>query len=163
MSRFRLPTACLMAIISNGAFSAGLPEAIQANGEVIVLSVHAVGAQIYECKADGSGKLTWQFREPIATLMSDGRTIGRHYAGPTWEVGGSRITGKVVGHAPGATASDIPWLKLSATELGGDGPLKNVTTIQRIDTNGGLLDASCGKVGDFAAQPYTANYEFLQK
>src|SRR3954447_21272016 len=62
-----------------------LPDAIAAPGEAIVLSVHAEGAQVYECKAGAEGKLAWTFREPIAILMTDGKTVGRHYAGPNWE------------------------------------------------------------------------------
>src|ERR1700732_4144667 len=59
-----------------------LPDAIASPGETVVLTVHAEGAQVYECKAGADGKLAWAFREPIATLMLDGKTVGRHYAGP---------------------------------------------------------------------------------
>jgi len=53
------------------------------------------------------------FREPIATLLADGKTVGRHYAGPNWEHSdGSAVVGKAAGNAPGTTANDIPWLKL---------------------------------------------------
>ena len=44
-----------------------LPDAIAAPGETVVLTVHAEGAQVYECKAGADGKLAWAFREPIAT------------------------------------------------------------------------------------------------
>src|SRR5215210_3034355 len=74
------------------------PDAVAAKGEAVVLQVHAEGAQIYECKAGtgGDAGLTWQFREPIASLFRDGKTIGRHYAGPTWEdADGSAIVAKV--------------------------------------------------------------------
>src|SRR5271154_6832277 len=88
-----------------------LPDAIAAPGEAIVLTVHAEGAQIYECKAGADGKLAFAFREPIATLLVDGKTVGRHYAGPNWETSdGSAVVGKVIGNAPGATADDIAWL-----------------------------------------------------
>ena len=50
-----------------------------------MLTLHAEGAQVYECKAGSDGKLAWAFREPIATLLLDGKTVGRHYAGPNWE------------------------------------------------------------------------------
>src|SRR5438270_6279500 len=81
------------------AASAEVPDAIAAKGESSILQVHAEGAQIYECKADSSGKLTWQFREPVASLFSDGKTAGRHYAGPTWEIEGSAVVGKAAGRA----------------------------------------------------------------
>jgi hypothetical protein len=73
------------------AAGAEVPEAIAAKGESVALQVHAEGAQVYECKADAGGKLAWQFREPIASLFKDGKTVGRHYAGPNWEIeGGGR-------------------------------------------------------------------------
>src|SRR5258708_26837 len=104
-----------------------LPDAIAAAGETIVLSVHAEGAQVYECKAGADGKLGWAFREPIATLLADGKTIGRHYAGPNWEHGdGSAVVGKAAGNAPGATPNDIPWLKLNVISSRGSGTLTGV-------------------------------------
>jgi hypothetical protein len=141
-----------------------LPDAIAAPGETIVLSVHAEGAQVYECKAGADGKLAWAFREPIATLLADGKTIGRHYAGPNWEhVDGSAVVGKAIGNAPGATASDIPWLKLDVTSRRGSGILTGVTTVQRINTQGGKLDGACDKAGATKSAPYSADYVFLRK
>lgn len=66
--------------------AAEVPDAIAAPGEIPVTSVHAVGAQVYECQYSPAGKLVWQFREPVATLLVAGKTVGRHYAGPTWEM-----------------------------------------------------------------------------
>lgn len=154
------------AIILTMASSVGAaepPEAIAAKGETILFEVHAAGAQIYECKADSDGRLTWRFREPIAALFRDGKTVGRHYAGPAWEVEGSAITGKAAGKAPGATAKDIPWLKLDVVERRGDGPLQAATTVQRINTAGGNFEGACEKSGDLHAEPYEADYVFLQK
>ncbi len=146
-----------------GAWAAEIPEAIAASGQTIVLQAHAVGAQIYECKADAAGKATWQFREPIASLFLDGKTVGRHYAGPSWEVQGSTVVGKAAGKAPGANAKDIPWLRLDAVGQSGEGPLKGVSTVQRINTDGGNLEGPCDKVGELRAEPYSADYIFLKK
>ncbi len=141
-----------------------LPDAIAAPGETVVLSVHAEGAQVYECKAGADGKLAWAFREPIATLLVDGKTIGRHYAGPNWEhIDGSAVVGKVTGNAPGATADDIAWLKLQVVASRGSGVLTGVTTVQRINTRGGKLDGACDKAGTFKSAPYSAEYVFLKK
>src|SRR5215813_11864273 len=114
-----------------------IPDAIAAKGETIVLIVHAEGAQVYDCKAGGGGKLSWQFREPVATLIQDGKTVGRHYVGPTWEhVDGSRIVGIVIASVAKAIAptngpgpKDIPWLKLEVVEARGGGALASVTAI----------------------------------
>ena len=145
------------------AAAAEIPDAIAAKGEMLVLQVHAEGAQIYECKADAGGKLAWQFREPIASLFSDGKTAGRHYAGPTWEIDGGAIVAKGSGRAPGTTAKDIPWLKLDVTEHRGSGPLKDVATGQRINTKGGNAEGACQKAGELHSELYSADYVFLRK
>ena len=127
----------MAAPIGASATDTPLPDAIAAPGETVALAVHAEGAQVYECKASSDGKLVWAFREPIATLFVDGKTIGRHYAGPNWEHGdGSAVVGKASGNAPGATAEDIPWLKLQVVSARGTGVLTGVTTVQRINTKG---------------------------
>jgi hypothetical protein len=141
-----------------------LPAAIEAPGEAIVLAVHAEGAQVYECRAGADGKLNWAFREPIATLLVDGKTVGRHYAGPSWEhADGSAVVGKAVGNAPGAKPNDIPWLKLDVASRRGSGILSGVTTVQRIHTEGGKLEGACETAGTFKSAPYSADYVFLRK
>jgi Protein of unknown function (DUF3455) len=146
------------------AAETSFPDAIAAPGESVVLSVHAEGAQVYECKAASDGKLAWAFREPIATLLLDGKTVGRHYAGPNWEHSdGSAVVGKVAGSAPGATANDIAWLKLAVISQRGSGVLTGVTTVQRINTRGGKLDGACDRAGAFSSTPYSAEYVFLKK
>ena len=156
--------ALLLAAAPFGATAAELPAAVAASGETVVLTTHAEGAQVYECKAGTDGKLSWLFREPIATLMADGKTVGRHYAGPNWEhVDGSVVTAKAAGNAPGATANDIPWLKLEVIAHRGSGVLTPVTTVQRINTSGGKLDGACNKAGDTKSAPYSADYVFLKK
>ena len=140
------------------------PDAIAAPGETTVATLHAEGAQVYECKAGPDGKLSWQFREPIATLLLDGKTVGRHYAGPNWEhADGSAVVGKAVANTPGATPLDIPWLKLEVTSSRGAGTLAGVTTVQRINTRGGALRGACEQAGSFHSAPYSADYVFLRK
>jgi hypothetical protein len=151
-------------VLPLAAARAQVPETIAAPGETVVATIHAEGAQIYECKADTAGKLVWQFREPIATLLVDGKTVGRHYAGPNWELAdGSAVVGKVFGRAPGATPKDIPLLKLEAISHRGTGQLSGVTTIQRLNTKGGVADGSCESAGAFLSVPYSADYAFLKK
>jgi len=140
-----------------------LPAAIAAPDQTPIVTLHAEGAQIYECK-DAAGKLTWAFREPIAALMRDGRTVGRHYAGPTWEdADGSAVIGKSAASAPGATPDDVAWLKLDVVERHGSGLLAAATSVQRINTHGGALSGSCAERGALRAVPYSADYVFLRK
>ncbi len=144
--------------------AAELPAAIAAPGETIVVVLHAQGAQVYECKAGADGQLAWVFREPVATLLLDGKTVGRHYIGPNWEhIDGSAVVAKAAGNAPGATDNDIPWLKLAVTANRGSGLLTGVTTVQRINTQGGKPRGVCDKAGAFQSVPYAADYVFLKK
>ena len=141
-----------------------LPDAIAAPGETALLTLHGEGAQVYECKAGSDGKLAWAFREPIATLLLDGKTVGRHYAGPNWEYSdGSAVAGKLAASAPGTTSGDIPWLKLAVASHRGEGVLAAATTVQRIHTVGGKLEGACETAGTFKSVPYAADYVFLRK
>src|ERR1700694_5978615 len=143
-------------LLSARAAETPLADAIAAPGETVVLTVHAEGAQVYECKAGTDGKPAWAFREPIATLMADGKTVGRHYAGPNWEYSdGSAVVGKVAASAPGATLDDIPWLKLEVISRRGSGVLTGATTVQRINTRGGKLEGPCDNAGTFRSAPYS--------
>jgi hypothetical protein len=164
MCRRSLALSVLAAAAGTGAASAQVPAAIAAPGETAVVTLHAEGAQVYECKAGSDGKLAWAFREPIATLVVDGKTVGRHYAGPNWEhADGSAVVAKAVGNVPGKSAGDIPWLKLEVTAHRGSGALSGVTTVQRINTAGGVHAGACDKAGAFHSAPYAAEYVFLRK
>jgi hypothetical protein len=164
MGLFRTAATIACLTIAYSASAAELPDAIAAKGESVVLQVHAAGGQIYECKAaETGGQLSWQFREPVASLFQDGKTVGLHYAGPKWEIGESLIAAKVSARAPAANDKDIPWLKLEVTTEADDGPLRGVTTVQRINTAGGVLEGACDKGGDLRAASYSADYVFLKK
>jgi len=157
--------ACLAAAaLFAGRAAAQMPAAIAAPGETQIVTLYAQGAQVYECKPGADGKLAWAFREPIATLLLDGKTVGRHYAGPNWDhTDGSGVTAKVAGNAPGKTADDIALLKLDVTARRGSGVLAGATTIQRINTVGGVVRGACDKAGTFKSAPYATDYVFLRK
>jgi hypothetical protein len=165
MNLLSLPYFFLVSLILLPSMaSAQVPETIAVPNETLVATIHAEGAQVYECKADASGKSAWQFREPIATLLIGAETVGRHFAGPNWELAdGSRVSAKVAGRAPGATAKDIPLLKLEVTSQHGTGKLTGVTTIQRLNTKGGVAEGPCETSGAFQAIPYSADYTFYKK
>ncbi len=151
--------------------AAQVPSAIAVADGTAIVTLHAEGAQIYQCKSDSDGKspsqktaLTWQFREPIATLILEGKSVGRHYAGPNWDyIDGSGVKGKVAASAPGATPNDISWLKLDVVDHRGDGILSSAATVQRINTRGGAAQGPCENEGDYRNVPYSADYVFLRK
>jgi hypothetical protein len=162
LSRGSLYGLVLATLAGRWAVGASAPPAsFDVGGRTPLLVVHAEGAQLYECKPTAGGG-AWTFREPIAALIKDGKTIGRHYAGPTWELDdGGAVKGKVAATAPGATAADIPMLKLDVVEHRGAGVLKGAALVVRLDTHGGVLTGACPVAGQFRAVPYAADYAFL--
>lgn len=138
-------------------------------GQVQYLEALASGVQIYDCaaKPDGGG-YAWKFRAPEATLVDhDGKALGKHYAGPTWEsLDGSRVVGEVKAREPGPTpATAIPWLLLAAKSNAGSGIFADAKSIQRLSTGGGLEPAepcTAEKVGQPARVAYTATYYFYR-
>jgi hypothetical protein len=145
-----------------GLQAADVPSVIGASGKTAVLSLRGVGAQIFECRANEAGRMFWQFREPTATLFQGDRTIGRHFAGPTWELAdGSAVVGKVVASSPGFTTLDVSLLKLDVAGRTGQGGLSKITTVQRLGTHGGIFAGPCDHPGEMHAEPYSAEYVFL--
>jgi len=137
-----------------------VPEALKPPaGEQLRVQAHASGQQIYVC--DGS---KWILRGPDAKLFDEaGRKVGSHFIGPTWQWSdGSEVTGKAIASATPDPES-IPWLLLTATNHAGDGVMKNVSSIQRLQTKGGKAPAQACDAshrGEQARSSYTADYFF---
>lgn len=146
--------------------ASAIPENMRVpEGEVLLLRAAARGAQIYTCKAKAAdpAAFEWTLKAPDAELFDQsGAKIGRHYAGPTWEIAdGSRVAGEAVQRSPVQGA--IPWLLLRATSHEGAGALSKVNYIQRVDTVGGVApSAGCdaAHAGAEARIDYSANYDF---
>lgn len=135
----------------------------------LFLEALASGVQVYECapKADQPSTFEWAFRAPEATLTDrSGRSLGKHYAGPTWEsVDGSTVVGEVKARDPGPTQSAIPWLLLQSKSTSGAGVFTPTRSIQRVQTTGGIAPSEpCtpGNVKQVARVPYTATYYFYR-
>jgi Protein of unknown function (DUF3455) len=164
MKRLPIFVSVAALLVVGEASAQQLPPSINAPGETEVVKLYAIGAQIYECKAGNDGKLAWAGREPSAALTLDGKTVGRHYAGPTWEhADGSAVVARAVGNAPGKTSQDAAWLKLEVTSHRGNGIFTPVTTVQRVNTSGGALSGACDKAGALHSVAYSTDYIFLKK
>ena len=77
---------------------------------------------------------------------------------------GSKILGAVKERADAPTADAIPWLLLSAKSVGPEGSFSKVSSIQRVNTAGGVAPKTgCSQAT--AATParidYTADYYFF--
>ena len=154
-----------LALFATGVAQAApdAPLAFDVAGHATLLTLHGEGAQIYQCEPDPSGALAWTFREPIATLIADGKTVGRHFAGPNWELDdSSAVKGKLIASAPGEGPGDIPLLKLTVAEHRGAGALAGANLVLRLNTHGGAFKGACSVAGAFHAEPYSADYAFLR-
>lgn len=144
-----------------------VPATLQpAAGEALALTVPARGVQVYECRArkDGAG-FEWAFVAPDAELFdAHSRSIGHHGAGPFWQSNdGSRVVGTVKARADAPAANAIPWLLLTTKSTGPAGAFSAVTSIQRVNTAGGVVPAApcdAGLTGTTVRVPYTADYLF---
>lgn len=139
------------------------------SGEVLFLEASAAGVQIYECvlKPGQAATYEWIFRGPQAALVdSSGRSLGKHYAGPTWESNdGSSVVGEVKARDSGPSANAIPWLLLTAKATAGSGAFSPTTSIQRLRTVGGITPSeacSAANAAQIARVPYTATYYFYR-
>jgi hypothetical protein len=136
--------------------------------EALATIVSAKGVQIYECRAtkDRAGEYEWAFVAPEADLFdARGNRAGRHYAGPHWEsTDGSKILGTVKERAAAPAADAIPWLLLTAKSVGPEGSFSKVTSVQRVNTVGGVAPkAGCSQAsaGTPVRIKYTADYYFF--
>jgi hypothetical protein len=145
-----------------------VPQALDPGADqTLALTVAARGVQIYECRArkDGSG-FDWSFVAPEAELLdAKGKAIGRHGAGPNWQAAdGSRIVGTVKARVDAPAPDAIPWLLLTTESNGTAGTFSKVTSIQRVNTVGGVAPAApctAANAGASARVPYTADYRLF--
>jgi Protein of unknown function (DUF3455) len=149
-----------------------LPEVPQAlrppAGQILFMEALASGVQIYECapKTNQPSTFEWSFRAPEAALVDRaGHSIGKHYAGPTWEFDGSTVVGEVTSRDPGPDKSAIPWLLLTAKSTSGSGLFSQTRSIQRVKTSGGSAPAQActsENAKQVSRVPYTATYYFYR-
>ena len=150
------------------------PEAPQAvtppAGARYSMTTVGIGEITYECRAKtgAADAFEWAFVAPVATLYDGSRrTVGRYYAGPTWEANdGSKVTGKQLATAPASGPQNIPLQLVQANPVSGSGAMTDVMYIQRLNTMGGVApSAPCGQSNAGARQQvkYQADYVFYKK
>lgn len=167
-SLLALPAALFVAACAGIAPMAVPDQLAPPAGERLALMAAARGVQIYECRAgkEAGSAPQWVFVAPEAELIdARGRPAGTHGAGPYWQAAdGSRVIGKVSARADAPTADAIPWLLLSTASTGKPGVFGSVSSIQRINTVGGLAPAAgCNAetLGRQARVGYRADYRFF--
>lgn len=165
LSKKLLSTALPAVLLAACASTPPTPAALVPAGETAVARVAARGVQIYECRAKAGvpAGAEWTFIAPEAELFdASGYSAGKHYAGPHWEAGdGSKVVGSVKARADAPAAGAIAWLLLTTRSVGNNGRLAKVTSIQRVNTVGGVAPAGgcdATTIGKAARVPYSADY-----
>lgn len=172
MSGLAVATWCTPLLVACAGAPGATPIVIPDNLNVappqtLALEVQASGVQIYQCavaKTDAS-QFEWRFVAPQADLFDrDGKKIGHHYAGPTWEsTDGSKVVGAVQAQNAGPDPGAIPWLLLSAKSTSGSGVFGLTQSIQRLQTVGGKAPADVcdqAQLGKETRVAYKAVYRF---
>jgi FtsP/CotA-like multicopper oxidase with cupredoxin domain len=130
-----------------------------------VLQAKGDGVQIYVC-TDAPVGLKWVLKAPDAKLLdASGKTIGKHFAGPTWRLAdGSQVQGELMANKPAPEENSVPWLLLRAKPGTATGSLANIKFIRRTETHGGVApESGCQTpldAGKTVQIPYTATYTF---
>jgi hypothetical protein len=145
-----------------------VPAAVSVGtGQTLTVVAKATGVQIYTCGVgkNNSAGYAWNFTAPEADLFNaDGKMIGKHYGGPTWEGNdGSKVVGQVKASDKGTDAHAITWLLLNAKSNSGEGMFAKTTIIQRLNTSGGnapVDGCDLAHFGNEARVPYTGQYYF---
>lgn len=134
---------------------------------VLLFDLGARGVQIYKCQAkpEDATAFVWTFTAPEAELLNaQGRVVGHHFAGPTWQgQDGSSVVAAVVARVDAPNKKAIPWLLLEAKTHTGGGAFSTVTHIQRLATSGGVAPSKgcdAAHAGAEARVPYQATYVF---
>ena len=151
------------------ATSVSVPDNLNAPaGQTLALEVNASGVQIYVCSAGKADPTRWEwsFKALEAQLFdANGKPLGKHYAGPTWEaLDGSKVVGEVKARNDGPDAKAIPWLLLAAKSTSGNGLFGQTKSIQRLATAGGLAPSevcTAAQAGKEARVDYKAVYRFF--
>lgn len=136
--------------------------------EAPAFSLTADGVQVYQCQAvpADSNTYAWFLVAPDATLSDGTGTVARLASPDHWNSlqdlsGVSAVPLRM----QSAGAANLPWELLHAVPDGGPGMFAGVTSIQRVNTSGGVAPSGgCDEthVGDEARVAFTADYYFYK-
>jgi Protein of unknown function (DUF3455) len=165
------PVFFLANAVAAGAQPPAAPLALRPSAhETLAFSAAANGKQLYVCTLSKheTTRFEWVLVGPQAELTDErGRHFGRHVEGPQWLADdGSTIVGTVKASADAPTSDALPWLLLSTRSIGATGRLSDVTSVQRLNTQGGQAPDAIGCTeqaeGDTMGVDYRAQYHFYR-
>ena len=123
------------------------PAHLIPTGERQVERLSARGLQTYECRATpgDASRAAWVYvASSLELLDANDKPAGRHtYPPPVWEApDGSKFVGTQKARADAPEAGAAPWLLVSTRSTGPEGRFAKITSLQRLNTKGGVAPAS---------------------
>jgi hypothetical protein len=149
---------------------AGLTSKIAASAdEEPAFMLHAEGDHVFECKPlpGDPDRFAWVFSAPEATLYDAGTPVARHTAQNMFEAIADRsaVSGTIRARQDGGP-NNLPWLLLRGQAMPDAGLFSGVTSLQRVNTEGGVApESGCDEnnVGKEARTAFTADYYFYRR
>jgi uncharacterized protein DUF3455 len=164
--------ASLLALPAVAAVSepSGLSPRLRASvDEEAAFMLTGRGEQLFECKprATDPNAYAWAFAAPSVTLYDGARSVGRLTSTNVWEATNDRtsISGTVRATQPGGD-NNLPWALFRAMPSGDTGLFSGVTSVQRVNTSGGIAPATgcdATHTGTEVRAPFTADYYFYKR
>jgi hypothetical protein len=162
-----LIAACALPAFAAIAPPTGLGRGMAAPAGVEpAFALSAEGVQVYQCSALGADGWGWTYVAPDVTLYEGTRTIATHKVPDLWEASTDRSSVTAVPRVNQAAGGrNLPWQLLRAAPLNETGMFAGVTHVQRVNTEGGLPEATgCGpaNVGAENRVAFRADYYFYR-
>jgi len=132
------------------------------------LALAEAGVNIFECRprAGVPGGYGWTFIAPDATLYDGNRSVARRTSPTLWESTGDRTSvSGFARSAQNAGGDNLPWALYRALPVGDSGLFAGVSSIQRVNTRGGvapLTGCTEATAGSEQRVAFTADYYFYR-
>ena len=164
----------VLAVPAFGAIAppAGLAFNLQpAADEAPAFRLVASGIQVYECRAalTAPEQYRWVFVAPDATLNdpASGHDVAAYRSIDQWNsLTDLSSVSAVLRATQQAGADNLPWTYMRAIPSSPDGMFAGVTSIQRVNTRGGIAPrdgCSVDTAGTEARVPFSAEYYFYKR
>ena len=173
MAKALVASAIALVLALPATAALGPPSGVAATlqpstAEQPVLALSEAGVNIFECKPrlDTSGDYAWSFVAPDATLYDGVRSVARHTTPNLWESTDDRSS--VAGFpraAQNAGGDNLPWALYLGRSAGADGMFAGVSSIQRVNTRGGvapLTGCTADNAGAEQRVAFSADYYFYR-
>jgi hypothetical protein len=166
MPRAALASLLLSALPAAAAISPpSVPPRLQAGGsEEAAFALRGEGFHVYECRPGFDGRLAWVFVNPDAVLSDGTTTVATHTRPYVWEASDDRsIVSGVTRGVAAAGPSNLPWVLLAAQSDDSGGRFSGVTSVQRVNTVGGVAPTGDCVAGEESRVPFRADYYFYKR